>query len=221
MQRESLGRIAGDFIGYVAYFRDAPETSRPSPHDLRSQLRSRIDQISSHPSARHIDPTELEQARFALAAWADEVVLSSDWSYRDEWPKALLQNDLFGTNRGGDEFYDRLQALTPDRVQAREVFFLCLVHGFQGRLAGDDAARYELVRELYESLRVAGLAKDASDERYLTRAAYMLEIDRESSGGGGALAILLTWLGGTLILVGLLFLVLWFLAGGVDSPPEF
>lgn len=221
MQEDSLGRVAGNLIGYVQLFRDAPEGYRLGASDLRAQLLGMLDQISGSSVARSIDPAELDAARFALAAWADESILTSPWSGHGAWQVDLLQTRLFGTNKAGDEFYVRLAGLPPHFSQAREVYFLCLVHGFEGRYAGDPGARQELIRQLYEQLRMAGLAHDASSKPRLSSAAYDLEIRGLSGGSGwGLLATILAWTLGTALGVGLLYLGLWMLAGGVAASPE-
>lgn len=219
MRNDSLGRVAGDFIGYVQFFRDAPDTARPSASGLRQQLVTMLDQIAAARVSTSLDPAELETARFALAAWADETILKTSWAGRDQWLNELLQTLLFRTNKGGDEFYDRLSNLPADFNQAREIYFLCLVNGFEGQLLGSDAARHDLTRQLYETLRVAGLAKDSSTERYLAEPAYNLAIEVPRGLGRSLLPMIGIWIVGTAVGCGLLYLALWLLAGGVESPP--
>lgn len=221
MRKESLGRIAGDLIGYVQLFRDAPDSARPSSEDLRSHLLNQLDAIANSNTARSMDQSELDLARFFLVAWADETILRSNWSGQAGWSNALLQTHLFATNKGGDEFYARLAALPPEFNQAREIAFLCLSMGFEGNLLGNESARHELIRQQYETLRVAGMATDSSAPRYLAAPAYNLEIEVHGGQGRSLLPVVGTWIVGTAVGFGLLFLTLWWLAGGVATPPEF
>lgn len=221
MRHDSLGRIAGDLIGYVQFFRDAPDSARTDARSLRLKLIQMLDQISADGAAHAIDPSELESARFALAAWVDETILKSTWAGRNDWQHELLQSSLFGTNKAGDEFYDRLASLPADFNQAREIYFLCLVNGFEGRHVGDDGARHELARQLYETLRVAGFARDAATERHLAEPAYNLAIEVHGGSGHKLLPVVSTWIGSAAVGFGLLYLTLWILAGGVETPPEF
>lgn len=218
MRADSLGRVAGDLITYVQLFRDAPEAGRPQATELRRQLIELLDSISRSATGASIDPSELDAARFALAAWADETILRSSWSGRDEWALELLQMNLFRTNKGGDEFYQRLNSLPAEFNQAREVFFLCLVNGFEGAMLDQAPARHQLAQSLYDTLRVAGCAKDLIHERHITPTAYNLAIEVHSGSGRSLVPVVATWLAASAFGFGLLVLALWLLAGQVEIP---
>ena len=128
----TLGRAAGDLIAYVQLFQQAPPEARPDPATLRNQILGLLDAFARDPTAQSAPPVDLEEARFALVAWADESILRTDWSGRQQWLGEPLQLQLFRTNRAGDEFFERLARLRAEQTDAREVFFLCLVFGFEG-----------------------------------------------------------------------------------------
>ena len=218
MRQASLGRTAGDLIGYVLFFRDAPDTARPSANDLRVHLSSLLDTFENAAAAKSLDPAELEAARFALVAWIDETILLTNWPGQGDWIQDLLQTRLFATNKAGDEFYQRLESLPSNFNQAREIFFLCLVMGFEGKFAGDDARRHELIRQEYEKLRVSGIAVDSTTPRHLSEPAYDLAIEVHGGKGRSLLPVLGAWFLGTFVGFGLLFMTLWLLAGSVETP---
>jgi len=221
MRHDSLGRAAGDLFTFVQLFRDAPDTARPAIEQLKPQIVQLLDTVVRSPVANALDPQEVEAARFALVVWIDETILSSSWSGRDRWGAELLQMEIFRTNTGGDEFYRRLNGLTPDQNQAREIFYLCLIAGFEGAMYDRASERQALKGELYETLRVAGLARDAASERYLSTSAYNLAIEVSGSTARGIGPAVAAWLAGTALAFGLFVLALWLLAGGVDLPPEY
>ena len=140
-----LGRIACDFVSAVVLFASAPEATRPAPSALRAQLTALLEQLASRASAEGLDAAQVEAARFALVAFADELVLLTAWAGHDAWAQEPLQQQLFRTRRAGNEFYERLALLRPDESDAREVFALCLAFGFQGQWAGHDAQRQEIL----------------------------------------------------------------------------
>lgn len=218
MPQENLGRAAGDLIGYVLFFRDAPDAMRPSAHDLRTHLSSLLDTFENAAPARALEAAELDAARFALVAWIDETILLTNWPGQGDWIQDLLQTRLFATNKAGDEFFQRLESLPPNFNHAREVFFLCLVMGFEGKLAGEDARRQELIRQEYEKLRVSGIAIDSTTPRHLSEPAYDLAIEVDGGKGRSLIPVVGTWLLGTLVGFGVLFMTLWFLAGQVETP---
>lgn len=211
-------RAAGDFIGTVLLFREAPDGYRASLPALRHQLLASLDAFARAPACQRVPPDELNQARFALVAWADETIQLANWSGRDEWLREPLQLQIFRTNRAGDEFYDHLAALRPEQNAAREVFYLCLAFGFQGRYAGHDAERAELMRQNFEMLRASRCALDLATTAPVAPPAYRVEIELSGGGGRSLWPVILAWVGGA----GILYAVFWFLlrnaSSGVATP---
>ena len=86
-----------------------------------------------------------KEAQYVMAALADEIFVTLDWSGRKFWRSDLLETRLFGTYNAGDLFYQRLDKLlqSGDRVQAEiaVVYLLALTLGFKGRLADPGDAR--------------------------------------------------------------------------------
>lgn len=83
-----------------------------------------------------------KEAQYVMAALADEIFVTLDWTGRKYWRADLLETRLFGTYNAGDVFYQRLDKLlqSGDRVQAdiAIVYLLALTMGFRGRLVGKD-----------------------------------------------------------------------------------
>ncbi|MDR2092560.1 MAG: type IVB secretion system protein IcmH/DotU [Azoarcus sp.] len=107
------------------------------------------------------DVEQIEQAKYALCALMDEIMLSPDFSFRDEWARMPLQLRLFGENFAGEHFFDRLEMMrnNPARnIEALEVFHTCLLLGFQGKylLEGPEKLNYLVHRVGQEIQRVRG-----------------------------------------------------------------
>lgn len=219
MEGRKLGRLAGDVFGYVLLFAESSDAQRPSVPALRGHLLGLLDAFAKQPEIQRVPPDEVEEARFALVAWADELIQRSDWSGRGEWLREPLQLQLFRTNRAGNEFYDHLARLRPDQNHAREVYFLCLVHGFEGQYAGRAATRGELIRQQFEFLRVSGHALDVAAASPLAAAAYEVEIQLHGPSGRRLWPVVVAWFGLVLGVGMALWLTLQLLAGGVDLPP--
>ena len=93
----------------------------------------------------------IHDAKYAFCALMDEIVLSSNFSIRDDWERAPLQLRLFGEHLAGEGFFDKLETLrlTPDKnIETLEVFHTCLILGFQGRylLEGTEKLSYLIAR---------------------------------------------------------------------------
>ncbi|MDR0702776.1 MAG: type IVB secretion system protein IcmH/DotU [Zoogloeaceae bacterium] len=107
------------------------------------------------------DVEQIEQAKYAFCALMDEIMLSPDFSFRDEWARMPLQLRLFGENFAGERFFDRLEMMrnNPARnIEALEVFHTCLLLGFHGKylLEGPEKLSYLVHRVGQEIQRVRG-----------------------------------------------------------------
>jgi type VI secretion system protein ImpK len=89
-------------------------------------------------SAKKMDiPAEdVYATKYAFCAAVDETVLTSGFSIRDAWMLQPLQLTLFGEQLAGENFFARLEDLRAQgapRLQSLEVFYMCLLLGFQGK----------------------------------------------------------------------------------------
>jgi type VI secretion system protein ImpK len=214
----TLGRAAGDLIAYVQLFQQSPPEARPDAATLRSQILGHLDAFTRHPAAQAAPPVDLEEARFALVAWADESILRTEWPGRDQWLGEPLQLQLFRTNRGGDEFFERLARLRAEQTDAREVYFLCLVFGFEGQYADHEPERRALISQQFEMLRVAQRALDVTRLSPVTPPAYEVEIELSAPRGRSVRGPLLLMGFACLGFFGLLFGILYLTAGVVPTP---
>lgn len=214
----SLGRAAGDFFAYVQLFQQADSSQRLDAPSLRQQLIGLLESFAKHPISQAASAVDVEEARFALVAWADEMILRSEWTGHSQWVQDPLQLQLFHTNRGGDEFFERLARLSAEQTDVREVFFLCLVFGFEGQYADRDPERRNLIAQQFELLRVAKRALDVSSLSPVTPAAYDVEIHLPTPRGSAWAAPLVALAGAAAVVFVLLFLTLFFIAGTVPSP---
>ncbi|WP_321946669.1 DotU family type IV/VI secretion system protein [Paraburkholderia sp. J10-1] len=81
--------------------------------------------------------TDIDEALFAFNAWADELLLTTQWDGAAQWQRHLLQRRYSDVSNAGVVFYERLAKLTPAQLPVREVFYLSLALGFGGRYAYD------------------------------------------------------------------------------------
>ena len=103
----------------------------------------------------------IQQAKYAFCALMDEIILSSNYSLREEWERAPLQLRLFGEHLAGEGFFERLERLRFDparHIDELEVFHTCILLGFQGKylLEGDDKLAYLAHRLGQEIQQVRG-----------------------------------------------------------------
>src|SRR5438093_8521298 len=99
----------------------------------------------------------LRQAKYAVAAFLDEMVMNSRWPEKHRWASQMLQYELFGTQVAGVEFFDYLDTVRrklPLNTDLLEVYYRCLALGFQGqyRLAGREKLK-ALIEDIKQDLQ--------------------------------------------------------------------
>ena len=148
-------RLVDCFSGLFSFVLRLPDNAEQysDARQVQEHCLGLIEEARQCCKERGYDQQQAEEALFAVIVWADEMILCSDLPFIHDWPTYQLQRYFFGINSGGDEFYDRLDAVDRQDTQLLEVFAYCLALGFHGRLYGDTAAlearRTELNSRLY------------------------------------------------------------------------
>lgn len=122
-----------ELVAYVAYLMRDVGKRQPAFDQVKADIHRMIGESERRTSQEGINREDYELARFAVFAWIDEMILSSDWKERGRWQGEQLQLVYYKTNEAGELFFDRLNALGLHQRDVREVYYLCLALGFQGR----------------------------------------------------------------------------------------
>ncbi len=83
-----------------------------------------------------IPAEDVYATKYAFCAAVDETVLNSQFAIRDAWMLQPLQLTLFGEQLAGENFFARLEDLRAQgapRLQSLEIYYMCLLLGFQGK----------------------------------------------------------------------------------------
>jgi len=109
----------------------------PSPDVLQRRLSSLFDQMHRRCREAGFPDEDAVDAKYAIAAFADEQILRSQWPGRNQWMAQPLQLLYFNENTAGEGFFHRAAALQgqPARAHVLEIYYLCLCLGFQGQYA--------------------------------------------------------------------------------------
>jgi type VI secretion system protein ImpK len=103
--------------------------------DYREKILSGFDIMERMAFERQIGSLALKDAKYALAAYIDEAILSSAWPGRSQWMSRPLQLELFGDHLAGEGFFDRLTQLRQGgevNLDLLELYYVCLQLGFEG-----------------------------------------------------------------------------------------
>ncbi|MBB4070215.1 type VI secretion system protein ImpK [Salinibacter ruber] len=127
------------------------------PESLRRRIKELLDDAEREALRVGASPDDIQSAKFALVAFIDETILSSDWARKEEWASTPLQLELYDQYDAGEVFFDRLERLREEpgaQAEVLEVYYLCMTLGFKGKyqIHGQERLR-ELIETTYEDLR--------------------------------------------------------------------
>lgn len=108
-----------------------------SPELVHQRLRGYIDEVKHRGRDAGLADRDVADVQYALVALADEIALTKPDPLRGHWLTQPLQIQYFNEHQAGEGFFDRLQAIRKDRrrIEVLQVYYLCLLFGFQGRYA--------------------------------------------------------------------------------------
>lgn len=107
-------------------------------NELRPKIAGLLDEFEKRAERYKFNHKIVQVSKFALAAFADETVLTADFPLKMEWEKNPLQLEHFGEQLAGNKFFEKLESMlkqievTQDAV---EVYYYCMLLGFKGRYA--------------------------------------------------------------------------------------
>lgn len=156
----SLVDLCAGVFAFVVELQSGPvesKTAEPPRYDVMSaRARELLATFDAAGRSHGFAKEAVDQAKYALVAMIDEVVLASRWSMRDEWMRRPLAAELFSEFNAGEEFFRRLEQLgrmgrpDPQTLGVMEVYATCLALGFRGMHI--DASGAERLREILFSL---------------------------------------------------------------------
>jgi type VI secretion system protein ImpK len=143
-----LRDIFTDLMAYVIFFESACGQQPPVPNEFREKILALVNAQEERAKSSGVAMETFREARFAVLSWVDEIIFNSSWPHRAQWQHLMLA--YHGTLNAGEDVFRHLETLPSHANDIREIYYLCLSLGFEGRYAfGDD--RHEL-RELKQGL---------------------------------------------------------------------
>ncbi len=145
----SLPDLCGDLLAFAMSLRRSSD-----PGDAEA-LRQRIDEqfraLESKARQSDVPQEDVQQAKYAIAAFIDEMILTSNWPLKDSWADRPLQLTYFNDFSAGEEFYNKIDTLRAAKKNSvLEVYYLCLALGFRGKYV--DLQGMEKKKVLIDSL---------------------------------------------------------------------
>ncbi len=129
---------------------------------FRRRMMEALAEVNREAVKRNYAKEHTIETDFAIVAFLDEVVLNSHDPCRNEWAQKPLQDELFNVSVAGELFFTRVEKLlsrqdSPELADMLEVFFLCLLLGFEGKYSVGGRSELHLlmdrVRQRIERIR--------------------------------------------------------------------
>lgn len=156
-------------MAYVLYYFRQSHTPPEFP-ELQQQIDQLWHQGEKQLCANGVEQTILSQLQLPVAAWVDEMILTSEWPVRQQWQNHTLQRRLFQTTNAGQLFYDNLFQLKDDEDEIRQVYALCLNLGFSGAYFHPDDTHKRQQAQLKAGIDISD--ETLTSTQYLFPAAY-------------------------------------------------
>jgi type VI secretion system protein ImpK len=103
-------------------------------NEMRYKIDSLFKRLEERGAQSGYKESQLQDAKFALAAFVDETVLAGGFPLREEWERYPLQLEYFKEALAGNKFFERLDWLIKQgETDVVEVYYLCLLLGFKGK----------------------------------------------------------------------------------------
>ncbi|OOG23476.1 hypothetical protein B1C78_11115 [Thioalkalivibrio denitrificans] len=105
------------------------------PDSFRDSLLAGFDMLERRAFELQLPLSDVQDAKYALTAFVDEAVLSSDWPGRKAWMDKPLQIEFFGDHLAGERFFERVASLRQNaerHLDVLELYYVCLQLGFEG-----------------------------------------------------------------------------------------
>jgi type VI secretion system protein ImpK len=107
-------------------------------NDIRPKIAALLQEFEERAIRHRFSEKIVQVAKFALAAFVDEVILTNNFPLREEWERYPLQLEYFGEQLAGNKFYDKLESMLRQidvTADAVEIYYVCMLLGFKGKYA--------------------------------------------------------------------------------------
>ncbi len=130
--RGGLADLCADLLAFGLELKRSGDPG--DPEILRAKIDERFREMDARARQADIPQQDVQAAKYALAAFIDETILTSDWPLRNSWADKPLQLAYFNDFSAGEEFYNKVDAARGAKnAQVMEVYYLCLALGFRGK----------------------------------------------------------------------------------------
>ena len=142
------------------------------PEDFRTRMKKALAEVESIAARRGYARDSVQEGTFAVVAFLDEAILTAPGDGSLDWVGKSLGQELFDQRSAGELFFKRLEALrahrdSQDLAEILEVYYLCLLLGYEGKFAGGAKGELlQLMANLRERIERIFASVDANDAEF-------------------------------------------------------
>lgn len=131
-QMKAMYWSCGEALALAARIGGLPDL--PPHQEMKQRASALLEQVADRGSQAGLSRDDVDDARYAIVAFLDEQIFQSNWEGKQEWMLEPLQLLYFNETTAGEGFFNRLQQLEarPERAHVLQLYYLCLLLGFQG-----------------------------------------------------------------------------------------
>jgi len=128
----ALADLCGDLLAFALQLK---RSSDPGDAEvLRQKIDEQFRALETKARQADVPQEDVQQAKYGIAAFIDEMILTSSWPLKESWSDKPLQLAYFNDFSAGEEFYNKIDTLRgAKRNGVLEGYYLCLCLGFRGK----------------------------------------------------------------------------------------
>ncbi len=125
---------------------------------FRAQMQNALRAAEKEGIKKLYPPEDVRLATFAIVAFLDESILSSNNAAFTEWSGGPLQVEMFGHQRAGEVFFENIERLL-SRSDSHavgdllEIYSLCVLLGYKGKYVGEQDSVRPVLDAIAEKIR--------------------------------------------------------------------
>ncbi len=123
-----------ELFAYTYYLVEELNSTGIDFEEVKKNYSDLIGQARQCGQSAGIPKKKINDALFPVFAWIDESLLDTSWEHKQNWARNSLQKIHFNTTNAGKLFFTRLEKLSEDENDIREIYQYCLASGFRGDL---------------------------------------------------------------------------------------
>lgn len=142
---EGINAVVRPFLSTIVELQQLGQERRPPAEIAHRQVRDFLEETMRQAAELGMQPEDQQDLRFALVAFADEMMQLEPGRFQEFWNSHLLQEAYFGESLAGEAFYDRIAEVRTDsrRHDVLLVYYLCMLFGYRGKFRASGGMAFE------------------------------------------------------------------------------